>query len=161
LTHFGIALSASLKAELEGDDYILWLGKHRNTLFANSEQSSSFSPLSDSSSRKRFRIECFGTKKTAGMVSGGFSELPVRQAQGNFPSQGDGKLERAKRLELIRVLLQALQLQLKYLDALPHSTPGRTLGRCKQNRPDCGSSPCSSPQGACFGESGSRGKGRT
>jgi hypothetical protein len=26
--------------------------------------------------------------------------MPVRQAQGNFPSPGDGKLERAKRLEL-------------------------------------------------------------
>jgi|GEM_PF-2061574 len=34
--------------------------------------------------------------------------------------------------------------------------PWNTLGRCQQDQPDCGSSPCSSPQGACLGESGSR-----
>lgn len=66
-------------------------------------------------------------------------------------------MERAKRLELIRVLLETLRIQLEYIEALDAGTPGRTPDRCKQDRPDCGFSPCSSPQGACLGESGSRG----
>ena len=72
-------------------------------------------------------------------------------------------MEQAKRLELIRVLLQALEEQLSYFvgvsldalgDALDEENP--SLGGRKQDQPDHGSPSCSSPQGTCLDGSGGR-----
>ena len=73
------------------------------------------------------------------------------------------KMEQAKRLELIRILLQALGEQLGYFDGISLDALGAaldeenpSLDRREPGQPDSGSPSGSSPQGACLDGSGGR-----